>query len=84
MNSIRFFTKSDCKLCDAAMYVIRRVRRDTPFDLEVVNIAADGNERWLDAYRNDIPVVHLNDREIFRHRVEERALRRILGDEVEG
>jgi len=78
MNRITLFTKPDCSLCSAALYVVERVRRATPFDLELVDITAKGQERWFTAYRNDIPVVHLNEREVFRHQVDERHLRHLL------
>lgn len=78
MRRITFFTKTDCSLCDAALYVIERVRRATPFDLDIVDISATGQERWFVAYRNDIPVVHLDGVEVFRHRVDERGLRGLL------
>jgi hypothetical protein len=78
MTTLRFFTKPDCSLCDAALYVVRRVQRWTPLELEIVDISAPGNEPWLDAYRHDIPVLHVNGTEAFRHRVDERALREML------
>jgi glutaredoxin len=78
MSVVTFFTKPDCTLCHGALYVVTRVRKDFPFDLEIVDISAAGSEHWWDAYRNDIPVVHLNGKEIFRHRVDERRLREIL------
>ncbi len=78
MNRVTFFTKPDCSLCNAALYVIERVRRTDPFELETVDISAPGQQAWFDAYSNDIPVVHLNGREVFRHRVEERRLRELL------
>ena len=78
MNRITFFTKPDCSLCSSALYVIERVRAKLPFDLESVDITTPGNERWLESYKNDIPVVHLNGEEIFRHHVDERKLRAFL------
>ncbi len=75
---ITFFTKPECSLCDAALYVIERVRRHIPFELETVDISAAENERWHTLYRDHIPVVHLDGTEIFRHRVDERTLRRML------
>lgn len=77
---ITFFTKPDCTLCDGAMYVIKRVRTTVAFEIESVDITAPGNERWFEAYRHDIPVVHLNGTEIFRHRVGERELRTLLSE----
>ena len=78
MSVVTFFAKPECTLCRAALYVVKRVRIDVPFDLEIVDISATGSENWRDAYRNDIPVVHLNGKEIFRHHVNERCLREIL------
>lgn len=78
MNKITLFTKNDCGLCGGVLFVIQKVRRAIPFDLELVDITAPGQEAWLDAYENDIPVVHLNDQEIFRHRIDEASLRRLL------
>ena len=78
MHRITFFTKPECSLCDGAMFVIRRVRTQIPFEFESVDITAPGNEEWFEAYRNNIPVVHLNGQEIFRHRVNERRLKELL------
>ena len=78
MHKVTFFSKPECTLCDAAFYVLERVRRDIPFTLEKVNIGATGQERWFAAYRHEIPVVHLDGVEIFRHRVNERSLRELL------
>ena len=78
MNRVTFFTKPDCTLCGGAWFVIDRVRAQIPFDVEQVDISAPGNEKWFEAYKHDIPVVHLNGQEIFRHRVDEKQLRRLL------
>ncbi len=78
MQRITFFTKEDCTLCNAAMYVVERVRRKIPFYLETIDITAAGQERWFELYKDHIPVVHLDGEEIFRHRVDERTLREHL------
>lgn len=75
---VMFFTRPECSLCDAALFVLRRVRAAHPFELTVVNIDEPGHESWFAAYRHDIPVVHLDGVEIFRHRIDERRLRAIL------
>ncbi len=84
MNKITLFTKDDCGLCSGVLFVIQKVRRRIPFDLELVDITAPGHEAWLESYRNDIPVVHLNGREIFRHRIDEAGLRRLLEESGAG
>ncbi len=78
MSRVTFFTKPDCSLCDGALYVVERVRSKIPFELETVDISAAGNEKWFELYHNDIPVVHLDGVEIFRHHVDERRLREAL------
>jgi len=78
--NITFFTKEDCTLCSAALYVIRRVRGQIPFEFELIDITATGQEKWFELYKNDIPVVHLDGEEIFRHRVDERVLRDFLSE----
>ncbi|MEK6798370.1 MAG: glutaredoxin family protein [Planctomycetota bacterium] len=79
MIRVTFFTKPDCTLCQAAWFVIERVRGAIRFETEVVDISAPGQEQWFDAYRNDIPVVHVNGKDVFRHHVDERTLRELLG-----
>jgi len=78
MNRITFFTRPDCHLCDAAMFVVEKVRQTVPFELETVDISASGNETWAGQYSQHIPVIHLNGREILRHRIAETELRRLL------
>ena len=78
MNRITLFTKPDCSLCRSVRFVIERVRTRATFEFESVDISAAGNENWFAAYRNDIPVVHLNGCEIFRHHINERELRSLL------
>jgi len=78
MNRITFFTRPDCTLCKSALYVIERVRAKCPFLLERIDISAEHHRKWLAAYRDDIPVVHLNGTEIFRHHVDEQRLRQFL------
>lgn len=78
MKRLTFFTKPDCSLCDGALYVVERVRRRQPFDLEIVDISASGNEKWLSAYGDHIPVIHLDGMEVFRHGVSERRLQALL------
>ncbi len=78
MPLVTFFTREDCSLCRAAWFVIERVRGRIDFDVERVDIDAPGNEHWHAAYRHDIPVVHLDGREVFRHRVDEARLVELL------
>ncbi|KAL6079134.1 Glutaredoxin family protein [Balamuthia mandrillaris] len=77
-RAIRLFTKSDCGLCEEAKHVLLRVRSKVPFELEEVDIRRKENEEWMLKYCFDIPVVHLNGKEVFRHRVDEAKLEQLL------
>ncbi len=78
MTGVTFFTKDKCPLCQAAWFVVDKLRRRIDFDLKRVDITASGNEKWYALYCNDIPVIHVNGKEAFKHRVSERALRELL------
>ncbi|MFQ5493838.1 MAG: glutaredoxin family protein [Phycisphaerae bacterium] len=78
MKRVTLFTKADCPLCRGALFVLERVRRQLGFSLEIVDITRPGHETWLEAYRDHIPVVHIDGDEVFRHRVHEGRLRELL------
>jgi len=78
MIRLTLYTRPECHLCDAAKFVLTRVRRDVPFELIEVDISAPGNEGWLALYGRDIPVACAEGQEWFRHRVVEADLRRRL------
>jgi hypothetical protein len=75
MKQVTFFTKPDCTLCRAALHVVRRVQGEVGFYLEIVDISAPQHASWHRLYKNDIPVVHIDGTEAFRHRVDQRAFR---------
>jgi len=78
MNKVTLYTKDECHLCQAARFVINKLRERMTFDFECVDITKPANREWYARYCNDIPVVHLNGREAFRHRVSEKHLRQLL------
>ena len=49
-----------------------------PFRYEEVDIGLPQHSAWLDQYTNDIPVVHVEGREIARHRLNESTLTQSL------
>lgn len=77
---IRIYSKPDCHLCDEAKETIQRVTKRLPIEIEVINIEKDAE--LLNQYRYDIPVIFLDDRKIFKHRVDEEKLKKILGVSV--
>lgn len=78
MRRITFYTRDDCHLCDSARFVLDRVRRDIPFELEVIDVDSTGREAEREKYTHHVPVIHLDGVEISRHRLAERCLREWL------
>lgn len=70
------YTKPCCPLCDEALAVIERVRRKTPFALDVVNIESDPELK--ERYQHLIPVLACDGEELAYGKVSEHRLRQIL------
>jgi len=76
LTRVTFFHAQGCHLCDRARDVLVRVRADTPFDLDEVDIGGDPE---LEAtYREWLPVVEIDGRRAFVYFVDEPAFRRKL------
>jgi hypothetical protein len=76
MPSVVVYVAHGCHLCEAALEVVEQVREATPFDLRLVDIAADAE---LEArYRAEIPVVEVDGRRAFTYFVTADGLRAAL------
>ena len=77
MKTVTLYSRPGCHLCDEARDVLDRLRAQTPFTIEEVDITRD--DRLHARYLERIPVVALDGEELFDYEVDERALlRRIL------
>ncbi len=74
--TITIYSKPDCHLCDRANEVIERCRSKADFTVKVIDISQD--PELFERYRNDIPVILLDGKEIARHFVRERQLLKLL------
>jgi glutaredoxin len=74
---IKILSKPDCHLCDEAKETIQRVTKRLPIEIDVIDIEKD--PELFNQYRYDIPVIFLDERKIFKHRVDEQKLKKILG-----
>jgi glutaredoxin len=70
---VTLYGRPGCHLCDDALAVLQRIRADAPFDLRTVNIEDD--DALLRAYLERIPVVSLDDEEVYDYFVDEADLR---------
>ncbi|MHB1846801.1 MAG: redoxin domain-containing protein [Deltaproteobacteria bacterium] len=76
MTQVEIYGKSDCSLCDDAKAILERVRAQLPFELVEVDIELD--PKLFEQFKNDIPVVYVDGRKAFKHRIDEAALVRRL------
>jgi len=60
--------------------VVDAVARAVPLVIEEVDV--DGDEALARLYGNDVPVLLVNGRKAFKHRVDEQSLRARLGREA--
>jgi len=68
---IKVLSKPNCHLCEVAKDVVRRAREEIEFEIEEVDIRGDTD--LFEKYKNDIPVIFINSRKAFKHRVEYKA-----------
>jgi glutaredoxin len=76
MSHVVLYGKPDCPLCDEMKDVIEQVRREIPFTVEIVDVERDA--ALVAAYGDDVPVLFVDGRKAFKHRVDATALRRRL------
>jgi glutaredoxin len=74
--TIVVYSKPDCHLCELAKDVVEQCRKKVDFTLEIVDLSQD--PALFERYRNDIPVILLDGKEIARHFVRERQLLELL------
>ena len=76
MTRVTIYSRPDCHLCEEMKAIVEIVRRDTPFELEEIDISTDTT---LEArYGVEIPVLEINGKKAAKYRVGEDDLRRIL------
>jgi glutaredoxin len=72
MREIVLYTKSGCCLCDDAKEALRLARARVQFTVREVDIESD--PALHDAHRYDVPVIEIDGRRAFKHRVTVRQL----------
>ncbi|KAN0012521.1 hypothetical protein ACTFIV_004352 [Dictyostelium citrinum] len=76
--NIRFFTRPGCSLCQSAKEIIYpAVEEDFPtnrFTIEEIDIDKENNKQYFDRFKNDVPVGMIDQKIIFKHRIDEDKL----------
>ena len=76
MHEVVLYTRKGCGLCEHAKVALAVARREIEFAYREVDI--DSDAALYAAHRYDIPVIEIDGRRAFKHRVEPAALRERL------
>jgi len=71
--SIVLFTRPECSLCVPFAFLVKKLQFKYP-QIIFNSVNLHDAPFWSHLYTNDIPVLHLNGREVARHRLTERQL----------
>jgi len=77
LHRVTVYHAAGCHLCERALELVGRVRKEVPFELEQIDIT--GDPQLEQRYREWLPVVEIDGRRAFVYYVDEAALRRKLG-----
>ena len=73
---LQFYTKSDCALCDEAKESLESLAAQFPIQIEEIDITA--NLGLFTKYKEIIPVLELEGKRLFVHRINVKTLKRKL------
>jgi glutaredoxin len=76
MKEVVIYSKEGCCLCEEAIQVLEKAQRSLPFVLKKVNILE--NNEIYERFKEEIPVIYIDSRKVFKHRVDEFKLMRLL------
>ncbi|MCW5893603.1 MAG: glutaredoxin family protein [bacterium] len=76
---LTLYSRTDCHLCEEMLAVVRTVGPEFGAVLEEIDV--DGDATLAARYGLDVPVLLVNGRMAFAHRVTPRALRERLAQE---
>jgi len=69
---VEIYSKPDCCLCDQAKEILLKVQKTHPFTLEEIDISLD--KTLLEKYKEEIPVIFINGRKVFKFRLTEEEM----------
>jgi glutaredoxin len=79
MIRLTLYSRAECHLCHEMRAVVEAVAREVAAALEEIDV--DGDPALAAAYGAEVPVLCVNGRKAFKHRVDARALRARLARE---
>jgi glutaredoxin len=79
-TELRLYTRKDCCLCHEMKSILGQVVKRVPFVLEEIDV--DTSPALQAQYGNDVPVLFVNGRKAFKHRLTARELEQRLKREA--
>ena len=76
MREVTLYTRDGCSLCEKAKAVILAVRKEVDFQFREVDIGWSGD--LYEDHKHDIPVIEIDGKRAFKHRVDPAALKERL------
>jgi glutaredoxin len=73
MILVELYSKSDCSLCEEAKSLLLKVQKEIAFQLKEISLLP--GEANFEEFEEDFPVVHINKRFAFKHRLNEQLLK---------
>ena len=74
--TLKLYTKPDCPLCDDAKDALNAVAADSPIEIQEIDITS--NLGLFTKYKDSIPVLEMNGKRMFEHRINVGVLKRKL------
>ena len=75
-HTVKFYTKEGCHLCDAALNTIEQAAEKVDFLFSSIDITQD--DKLMMKFFFDIPVIEIDGKIAFKHKVNEKKLISIL------
>jgi len=76
MKTVTVISKDECSLCDKAIDTLELIRKEKPFNLHITKITPGSTE--YEEYKEKIPVILIDGKEVFHFRVNERKFKKLL------
>jgi glutaredoxin len=74
METITFYTKENCPLCDEGLALLKVLQAETPLKIEIIDVYE--NDDLLEKYQLKIPVVAIEDEEVDYGKISYEKLRK--------
>jgi glutaredoxin len=78
MHDVVVYSRKGCHLCDVVKGTLTQVQRDADFQWHEVDIDVDPQLRQ--EYNDEVPVVFIDGRKAFKHRMDGREFLRALAE----